>query len=70
MITLKLDEQDFWKLVNSLEDAAFTSLHSAKDLQTTGYYGADETAEKRIKHAHGLFSLANALKAQASQARG
>lgn len=64
MITFTLTEQDFWTLVNAVEDTAFTSLHSAKKAQTTGYYNADETAEKRIAHAHKLFDIANDLKAQ------
>ena len=64
MITFKLTDQDFWRMVNALEDAAFKELHSAKEAQTSGYYGADETAEKRIAHAHELFDIANNLKSQ------
>ena len=74
MKNFSLTDQDFWRMVNALEDAAFKSLHSAKEMQTSGYYGADETAEKRIKRAHELFDIVNDLKAQAAestpQARG
>ena len=63
--TFTLTDEDFWRLVSALEDDAFKALHSAKEAQTTGYYKADETAEKRIQHAHKLFDIANQLKAQA-----
>ena len=65
MKTITLDDRDFWRMINALEDSAFKELHSAKEAQTSGYYGADETAEKRIKHARELFDIANDLKAQA-----
>ena len=67
MTTFKLNDHDFWRLVNTLEDSAFKSLHSAKEMQTSGHYGADEIAEKRIKHAHELFTIANELKAQVEE---
>ena len=66
MTTFTLTDEDFWRLVSALEDDAFKALHSAKEAQTTGYYKADETAEKRIQHAHKLFDIANQLKAQAA----
>ena len=64
MTTFTLTDRDFWRLVNALEDGAFKALHSAKEMQTSGYYGADETAKKRMKRAHELFDIANCLKAQ------
>ena len=67
MITLKIAEQDFWKMVNALEDAAFNALHSAKELRTTSCYGAHEVSEKRMRRAHELFDIANELKSQAAE---